>query len=83
MAEPAAPAVAEIVFAAGLFDLEAIKNAAYRLSGKLSIEIEPTESGVLCRLRPIAIRNRAEPLSSLEAAFSRLLKNPIAALGRS
>jgi His-Xaa-Ser system protein HxsD len=69
MTEPASTAVAEIVFAPGLFDLEAIKNAAYRLSDRLSVTIEPGDKGVVCRIAAEPSLRRPPPLAELEAAF--------------
>lgn len=68
MVEPVAN-TAEVVFAADLFELEAIKSAAYRLSDQLAVEISPSETAVVCRLQLVPRRRRPTPLSELVAHF--------------
>jgi His-Xaa-Ser system protein HxsD len=62
-------AAAELTFAAGVFDIEAIKRAAYRFSDRLIVEIDPGDAGVKCTLRPVPGLRRPEPLEVLEAHF--------------
>ena len=53
-------------FAAGVFDIEAIKRAAYRFSDRVAIEIEPTADFIICRLQPLSAKTQ---LAGLENAF--------------
>lgn len=43
--------VAELHFAAGLFDLDAYKKAAYRMSERADIELHPADGAMRCLLR--------------------------------
>jgi His-Xaa-Ser system protein HxsD len=53
-------------FAGGLFDIEAIKRAAYHLSDRAVVEIEPSDDGVDCFIRPLASEQDS---AALVAAF--------------
>jgi His-Xaa-Ser system protein HxsD len=53
-------------FAADIFDIDAIKRAAYRLSDKLIVEIAPVTDGIDCVLRATTAKQN---LSSLETEF--------------
>ncbi len=53
----------EVCFAAGLYDLDAIKRAAYRFSDRVRVEIEPTETVVICRLHPLMAVSEADHLA--------------------
>lgn len=53
-------------FAADVFDIAAIKRAAYRLSDKLVVEITPNADGIDCVLRATTTKQN---LLSLEAEF--------------
>jgi His-Xaa-Ser system protein HxsD len=60
---------ANVEFATGVFALEAIKHAAYRFTDKLSIEIEPSDTRITCRLSHIPGRKQEESLDALAAQF--------------
>jgi His-Xaa-Ser system protein HxsD len=53
-------------FAADVFDIGAIKRAAYRLSDKLVVDITPVTGGIDCVLRATTTKQN---LSSLETEF--------------
>ena len=55
-------------FAPLLFNVSAIKQAAYKLSDRVRVDIEPSEAGVDCRLYPLTPCAEDE-LSALENAF--------------
>ena len=56
-----------VFFAAGLYDIEALKRAAYRFSDRVAMELLPSTEGMLCRLMPTGKR---EPnWQNLEAEF--------------
>ncbi|HEX4078744.1 MAG TPA: His-Xaa-Ser system protein HxsD [Rhizomicrobium sp.] len=60
---------ANVEFAASAFALEAIKHAAYRFTDKLTIEIEPTDTRIACRLRLIEGKRHDDSLDNLVAQF--------------
>lgn len=43
-----------LAFAREAFDLDAIKAAAYRLSDRLSVDIELSEPNIVCTLHPLS-----------------------------
>jgi His-Xaa-Ser system protein HxsD len=59
----------EVRFAAGLYNIDAIKRAAYRISDRARVEIEPSETGVVCRLYPLKAVTEADQLA-IENDFS-------------
>lgn len=46
---PGGPQSAAIVFPKGLYDLDAIKKAAYRFANQAAVEISPSDAEISCR----------------------------------
>ena len=61
--------MAEVEFAAGLYSLEAIKQAAYRFTDRLAIEIEPSDTRTVCWLRLVDRQKQSETLEFLADQF--------------
>jgi His-Xaa-Ser system protein HxsD len=55
-------------FALSLFSVSAIKQAAYKLSDRVRVDIDPSEAGIDCRLYPLKPVG-PEALSILESDF--------------
>ncbi len=66
MSNQGADQAVTVRFATGVFDLEAVKRAAYRFSDRLVIDIVPGADAIACTLR--ALSSRVAP-ASLEAEF--------------
>src|ERR1041385_2134353 len=56
-----------VFFASGLYDVDALKRAAYRFSDRVAMELLPTADGMLCRLMPVSKRDLN--WQNLEAEF--------------
>ncbi len=56
--------VVAVKFAAGVFDIEAVKRAAYRFTDKIVVEIEPSADGIACTLRPTSPKSDMRTLEN-------------------
>lgn len=59
---------ATVAFPAGIYSLDSVKKAAYRLSDKLVVDIASDESGIRCTLSFLGAFSQAEA-DALIAAF--------------
>ena len=63
----------EIIFDSRVFSVEAVKNAAYRLSNTLDCEIRLEEHQIICTARPLS----ASSSEAIEDALRRLRREVI------
>jgi len=49
-----------VAFPVGLYDVEAIKRTAYRFGDRLAVDIAPSDSEIVCRLRATTAVGAAE-----------------------
>ncbi len=51
-------------FATGVFDVDCIKRAAYQLSDRLLVEIEPSSDEIVCTLRTVVGKTSTDEIEN-------------------
>lgn len=58
-----------VTFAGSIFDIEAVKRAAYRFNDRIAVDIQQDEAGINCRLHLLVSGSDPELLGQISKEF--------------